>query len=85
MAIAGCILSASGVIPEALSSVAAEFLLVCSLILTGVMLFWLLCPLSITGVLAVLRFRDSARPYEKREHGSLSREDAIALAGGTEV
>ena len=85
MAIAGCILSASGVIPEVLSSVAVEFLLVCSLILTGVVLFWLLCPVRITGVLAVLRFRDSARPYEYREYSSLSREDAVALAEGTEV
>jgi hypothetical protein len=57
MAIAGCILSAAGVIPKALSSVAVEFLLVCPLLLTGVMLFWLLCPVSITGVLAILRFR----------------------------
>jgi hypothetical protein len=57
MAIAGCIISASGVIPKELSSVAVEFLLAFSLILTGVTLFWLLCPASITGVLAVLRFR----------------------------
>jgi hypothetical protein len=49
MALAGCILSASGIIPEALSSVAVESLLICSLILTGVMLFWLLCPVSIKG------------------------------------
>ena len=62
MAIAGCILSASGVIPKALSAVAIAFLLICSLILTGVMLFWLLCPVSIKGMLAVLRFRaDGAR------------------------
>src|ERR1700722_9744309 len=62
MAIAGCLLSASGVIPKALSSVAVEFPLICSLMLTGVMLFWLLCPVSIKGVIAALRFRaDGAR------------------------
>ena len=63
MAIAGCILSASGVIPKALSSFAVDFLLMCSLMLTGVMLFWLLCrPVSIKGVLAVFRVRgDSVR------------------------
>jgi hypothetical protein len=62
MAIAGCILSASGIIPKAMSSFAVEFLLVCSLILTGVMLFWLLCPVNITGVLAFLRFRAEGVP-----------------------
>ena len=56
IAIAGCLLSASGIIPKALSSVAIEFLLVCSMVLTGVMLFWLLCPVSVTDVLAILRF-----------------------------
>ena len=57
MAIAGCILSASGVIPNELSSIAVEFLLICSLVLAGVMLFWLLCPVSIKGVIAVLQAR----------------------------
>jgi hypothetical protein len=61
-AIAGCILSASGVIPKALSSVAVAFLLICSLILTGIMLFSLLHPVSIKRVPAVFRFpADGAR------------------------
>jgi hypothetical protein len=66
MAIGGCILSASGVVPKVLSSVAVEFLLVCSLLLTVAMLFWLLCPASITGVLAVHRFRARGAP---EKHG----------------
>ena len=49
MAIAGCMLSASGMVPKALSSVAVEFLLVCSLVLTAVILFRLLFPVNITG------------------------------------
>jgi hypothetical protein len=59
MAIAACILSASGIIPKALSFAAVAFLLACSLVLTGVMLFWLLCPMSFTDVLAMLRLREA--------------------------
>jgi hypothetical protein len=73
MAIAGCILSAAGVIPKALSSVAVEFLLVCSLVLMGVMLFWLLCPVSITGVLAILRFRAKGAA---EKHGQSQKADS---------
>jgi hypothetical protein len=66
MAIAGCIFSAAGIIPQALSTVGVGFLFTCTLILTGLMLFWLLCPMSIKGVIAVLRFRADGAP-EKRE------------------
>jgi hypothetical protein len=69
VAIAGCILSASGVIPKALSSVAGEFLLGCFLILTAVTLFWLLCPMSITEILSVLRFRAAALPKKHEQSG----------------
>jgi hypothetical protein len=69
VAIAGCILSASGVIPKTLSSVAGDFLLVCFLILTAVMLFWLLCPMSITEILSVLRFRAGGAQEKHAQSG----------------
>jgi hypothetical protein len=73
MAVAGCILSAAGLIATTLSLVAVMFLLGCSLVLTGVMLFWLLCPVSIPDVLANLRFRaeGSSRFFEKKRRKKL--------------
>jgi hypothetical protein len=62
MAIAACILSASGIIPKALSLAAVAFLFACSLVLTGVMLFWLLCPMSFIEVLAILGLREAGTP-----------------------
>jgi hypothetical protein len=81
MAIAGCILSASGIIPNALSSVAVAFLIVCSLVLTGIMLFWLLCPVSITGILAMLRF-SAKGAAEKSGQAQKAGSSYVAISNG---
>lgn len=60
VAVGACVLSAAGVIPKALSLAFVAFLFACALALTGVMLFWLLCPMSFTDLLAGLRFRAAA-------------------------
>jgi hypothetical protein len=65
VAIAACILSTSGIIPKALSLAAVAFLLACSLVLTGVMLFWLLCPMSFIEVLAILGLREAGTPERR--------------------
>ena len=78
MAVAWCILSASGIIPKELSSVTVEFLLVCSLMLAGVMLFWLLCPVSIKGVIAVLQVRAVAA---RKSVSNPNRQNFLANSG----
>src|ERR1700722_5020937 len=72
IAIAGCILSASGVLPKTLSLVAVEFLLACSMVSTGIMLYWLLSPVSITGLLTFFRFPAKGAP---EKHGLSQKAD----------
>ena len=79
MALAGCILSAAGVIPKALSLVAVEFLFLCFLVLTGVMLFWLLSPMSVAGIFACLRFRAEGVPEKHGQPQAESVYDHLPL------